>query len=262
VISATKTQPLPGSLPYYLLLTANIPFIWNRTPALRLVAHYWSLGVEEQFYMCWPWVARKEKLDRLIGVFLLLFFGLKIATRVYWAYSGHNTPYRALDVTRFDCMAIGGIGAVWFHRRRPAFRKICTSLVAQVVAWGGLVALAFNQFHIHAIIDDEIVSVLTVVLIVNVSSNPRTIVNLEWRLSNYLGKISYGIYVIHPLVIFGMQRWCGVWICQLAPTLRYVLAYGGVMALTIALAGSSYEFYEKRFLNLKERFSTVKSSSG
>jgi len=262
VISATKTQPLPGSLPYYLLLTANIPFIWNRTPALRLVAHYWSLGVEEQFYMCWPWVARKEKLDRLIGVFLVLFFGLKIATRAYWAYSGHNTPYRALDVTRFDCMAIGGIGAVWFHRRSPAFWKICTSLVAQVVAWGGLVALAFNHFHIHAIIDDEIVSVLTVVLIVNVSSNPRTIVNLEWRLSNYLGKISYGIYVIHPLVIFGMQRWCGVWICQLAPTLRYVLAYGGVMALTIALAGSSYEFYEKRFLNLKERFSTVKSSSG
>jgi peptidoglycan/LPS O-acetylase OafA/YrhL len=124
------------------------------------------------------------------------------------------------------------------------------------------VALAFNQFHIHAIIDDEIVSVLTVVLIVNVSSNPHTIVNLEWRLSNYLGKISYGIYVIHPLVIFGMQRWCGAWISQLAPTLRYVLVYGGVMALTIGLAATSYEFYEKRFLNLKDRFSTVKSSRG
>jgi peptidoglycan/LPS O-acetylase OafA/YrhL len=95
-----------------------------------------------------------------------------------------------------------------------------------------------------------------------VSSNPRTIVNLEWRLPNYLGTISYGIYVIHPLVIFAMQRWCGVWTSQLAPTLRYALVYGGVMALTIALAGGSYEFYEKRFLNLKERFSTVKSSSG
>jgi peptidoglycan/LPS O-acetylase OafA/YrhL len=262
VISATKTQPLPGSLPYYLLLAANIPFIWDRTPALRLVAHYWSLGVEEQFYLSWPWVARKEKLERIIGVFLVLFFGLKIATRAYWTYSGHNTPYRALDVTRFDCMAIGGIGAVWFHRRSPAFWKTCTSLVAQVVAWGGLVALAFNQFHIHAIIDDEIVSVLTVVLIVNVSSNPHTIVNLEWRLSNYLGKISYGIYVIHPLVIFGMQRWCGAWISQLAPTLRYTLVYVGVMALTIGLAATSYEFYERRFLNLKDRFSTVKSSSG
>ena len=49
---------------------------------------------------------------------------------------------------------------------------------------------------------------------------------------------------------------------QLAPTLRYVLVYGGVMALTIGLGASSYEFYEKRFLNLKERFSTVRSSSG
>lgn len=262
VILATKTQTLPGSLPFYLLLTANIPFIWNRPPALHLVAHYWSLGVEEQFYLFWPWVARKEKLGRIIGVFLALFFGLKIAASAYLAYSGHSTPYRVLDVTRFDCMAIGGIGAVWFHKRSPAFWKICTSLAAQVVAWGGLAALAFNKFHIHPIVDDEIVSALTVVLIVNLSSNPRTIINLEWRLPNYLGKISYGIYVIHPLVIFGMQRWCGAWIGQFPPTFRYVLVYGGVMALTIGLAASSYESYEKRFLNLKERFSTVKSSSG
>jgi peptidoglycan/LPS O-acetylase OafA/YrhL len=260
VIWATKTQRLPGSLPYYLFLTANIPYI--RAHALGLVGHYWSLGVEEQFYLFWPWVARKEKLERIIGIFIVLFIGLKIATRAYLAYSGHNTPYTALDVTRFDCMAIGGIGAVWFHQHSPAFWKICTSLVAQIIAWGGLAALAFNQFHILPIIDNEVVSVLTVVLIVNVSSNPHTMVNLEWSLPNYLGKISYGIYVIHPLVIFGMQRWCGAWMSQHAPTLRYVLVYGGVMALTIGLAASSYEFYEKRFLNLKERFSTVKSSSG
>lgn len=261
VIWATKTQPLPGSLPYYLLLAANVPFMWDKPPALHLVAHYWSLGVEEQFYLFWPWIAKKRKPGRIIGVFLAVFLGLKIAARVYLAYSGHSTPYRALDVTRFDCMAIGGIGAIWFHRRNSTFWKICTSLVVQVVAWGGLVALAFNQFHINRIIDDEIVSALAVVLIVNLSSNPHSIVDLEWRLPNYLGKISYGIYVIHPLVIFGMQRSCGAWISQLMPTLRYILVYGGVTALTIALAGSSYEFYEKRFLNLKERFSTVKSSS-
>ena len=36
VISPTKAQPLPGSLPYYLFLTANIPYIWIRTPPLGL----------------------------------------------------------------------------------------------------------------------------------------------------------------------------------------------------------------------------------
>ena len=89
-------------------------------------------------------------------------------------------------------MAIGGIGAVSFSRHSPAFWKICTSLVAQVLAWGGLVALAFNQFHILPIIDNEIVAALTVVLIVNVSSNPRTMVNLEWSLPNYWGKYPTG----------------------------------------------------------------------
>jgi len=225
------------------------------------VGHYWSLGVEEQFYLFWPWVARQEKLERILEVFIILFFGLKIASRAYGAYSGHNTPYAAFYVTRFDCMAIGGMGAVWFHRNSTAFWKICTSLAAQIIAWGALIALTFNEFHILSIIDHEILSALTVVLIVNVSSNPRTLVNLEWSVLNYLGKVSYGTYVIHPLVIFGMQRWCGVWMSHLAPALRYVLIYGGVMALTIGLAASSYQFYEKRFLYLKERFSTVKSSS-
>jgi len=260
VIWATKTQQLPGSLPYYLFLTANIPYI--RAHTLHLLGHYWSLGVEEQFYLFWPWVARKEKLEKILGVFIVLFFGLKLSARAYWAYSGHNTPYTALDVTRFDCMAIGGMGAMWFHRHSTIFWRICTSIPAQIIAWGGLVALAFNRFHILPIIDNEIVSVLTVVLIVNVSSNPRTLVNLEWSLPNYLGKISYGIYVIHPLIIFGIQRWCGAWISQLALVLRYGLVYGAVAALTIGLAASSYEFYEKRFLYLKERFSTVKSLSG
>ena len=58
------------------------------------MGHYWSLGVEEQFYLFWPWVARKEKLEKIIGVFIVLFFGVKIAARAYLAYSGHNTPYR------------------------------------------------------------------------------------------------------------------------------------------------------------------------
>ena len=260
VIWATKTQPLPGSLPYYLFLTANIPYIRSHT--LHLVGHYWSLGVEEQFYLFWPWVAMKERLERTLGIFIILFFSLKIATSAYWTYSGHNTPYTALDVTRFDCMAIGGMGAIWFHRHSTLFWKICSSLAAQIIAWGALVALAFNHFHIHSIIDHEILSALTVVLIVNLSSNPRSIVNLEWSLPNYLGKISYGIYVIHPLVIFGIQRWCGTQISQFAPTLRYVLVYGVIMALTIGLAASSYQFFEKRFLYLKGRFSTVRSSSG
>jgi peptidoglycan/LPS O-acetylase OafA/YrhL len=127
----TKTQSLPGSLPYYLLLAANVPY--SRSHTLHLLGHYWSLGVEEQFYLFWPWVVRRQKLAKIFGVLIFLFLLFKFAARAYWIYSGHNTPYAALDVTRFDCMAIGGLGAVWFHKREAMFSRFCSSIVTQAV---------------------------------------------------------------------------------------------------------------------------------
>jgi len=41
---------------------------------------------------------------------------------------------------------------------------------------------------------------------------------------------------------------------------KYILVYTGVVMLTIAVAYLSYEYYEKRFIKLKDSFSVVKSS--
>jgi peptidoglycan/LPS O-acetylase OafA/YrhL len=46
------------SFPFYIFLMANIPFIFLRR-GFNLAIHYWSLGVEEQFYSFWPWILKK-----------------------------------------------------------------------------------------------------------------------------------------------------------------------------------------------------------
>ena len=164
-----------------------------------------------------------------------------------------------VSVTRFDCMAIGAVASIFYFEKNTLFFRVCQSIIAQLVAWGSLVLLAFSKFHLASVLDAEIIAVMTVVLIVNVSSNPRTLINLENRYCDFLGRISYGIYVYHPLIIFYVARALRPNLGDLNDVMKLVVIFIVVFALTILVAYLSYEFFEKRFLSLKSRFSPVKS---
>ena len=249
--------PLPGNLLYYIFFAANVPFILDT--ALPFLGHYWSLGVEEQFYIFWPWLIRKRKnVLRAVMLFTLAYFCLRVLARFLDYKYGYTTFYSAVHVTRYDCMSIGAIGAILLHRHDQTFMRLATHVATQLVCWLVIGLLLFNRYHVASVLDNEIVSVVTVCLIINVSMNPKTLVRLDYPFFDFLGKISYGIYVIHQLVIFYFARFLNTF--ELAEGTKYVLAYAGVTGITIGLAYLSYEFFEKRFLLLKQRFAVVKSA--
>jgi peptidoglycan/LPS O-acetylase OafA/YrhL len=258
VIWFTEPGELPGSLVYYVILAANVPMILDT--ALPHLIHYWSLGVEEQFYLFWPWVVRSAKrVLAAITVFAVAFLLLKIFARVVEVSEGLAWPYLALYITRFECMAIGAVGAVLFRRNHQRFMSIAQSMGAQVVAWGVVAATALNSFHIASVVDHDIVAVVTVVIIVNVAANPRSLVNLERRVPDAIGRISYGIYVIHPLLIFLIGKGMGPYVSEWGTLAKLCFVYAGLPAVTVLVAFASYELFERRFLNFKTRFSTIKS---
>ncbi|TMI64960.1 MAG: acyltransferase [Bacteroidetes bacterium] len=252
-------ETLPGSIAYYIFLGANVPFIFNFS--LALLGHYWSLGVEEQFYLFWPWIVkRSEKLLRFLLIFVAVFALLKIGMRLLDKQTGIQWPYLVLDVTRFDCMAIGAIAAVFYSRNEVYFFKVCFNKIVQTIAWLSLIFMAFNRFHIASVIDNEIVACIAVVLIVNVCANAGTIIDLEKPVFNFLGKISYGIYVYHPLVIFLTARTMQHFLKDTDDVLKSIFIYAFIPLFTIGIAYLSFTFLEKRFLSLKYSFSPVKSS--
>jgi peptidoglycan/LPS O-acetylase OafA/YrhL len=82
-----------------------------------------------------------------------------------------------------------------------------------------------------SVIDHEIVSVVTVMLIIGQITVKNRLINLDNKVCDFLGKISYGMYVIHPLIIFFAAKLLKE--TDLPSLLKYSLVYAFVTGITI-----------------------------
>lgn len=244
-----ETAPLA----LYTFLLANISLFVGTvvTPLTPL----WSVGVEEQFYALWPVLIKKSTNTLHV---LLAVIAIYLSVKAAFTILGYKTVTSLIGETRVDCMAIGGVGAV-ILRGRGRLLSLLFSRTTQALCWGiFLYSTLVKPIHIMTSIDHELYSILFMVLILNVSSNDASIVNLERPLFDFLGKISYGLYVFHMLVIFLLRF-------LLKPLVlpqtwgSYLLVYLAVPATTILVAYLSYRFFELPFLKMKDRFSVVLS---
>ena len=243
------------SLWMYVFFVANIPLILHTQ--LPFLIHYWSLGVEEQYYVFWPWIVKYSKSLITVAISLfVLFFGTKVLLHLF--YPG-TLLEDFIQNSRFHCMMLGAIGSVWYTTRNQLFLKLCNNKLTQLVSWTVIVLLDVNRFHIASFIDQEIVSVVALCLIIGQIEMTSRIVNLEKPLFDFLGKISYGIYIIHPILIFGLSK---IFVqLTIPPIVKYPLIFLSVLSSTILLAYLSYSLFERYFLKLKKRFEVVRSES-
>lgn len=242
---------------FYIFFSANVPKILDEKS--DLLGHYWSLGVEEQFYLFWPWIVKKWTRHLKFSILSLLaaLIIIKLAAHfIFYETYFENVMY----VNRFDCMLIGAFGSLLYFQNNQLFINLCIHPISQGIAWLAVFLSAFNKFHIATIFDHEFMSVITVVLIMGQIKSKNKILNLDINIFDFLGKISYGIYVIHPLIIFGFAkiftRFSGT-----QTLLNYFIVFAGVLGLTITAAYYSYEYLEKPFLKIKNRFTTTKNVS-
>ncbi len=259
VLFIYNREELTGYTWFYFLLLANVPYILEMQ--VPVIGHYWSLGVEEQFYLFWPWVVKKvNKLFNWLFGFVILLLLLKLLFWIFYRQTGNPIPLATIHHTRFDCMAIGACGALLYHQRHTRFLRFAYALPTQLLMWGAIAVIALNKFHINRLINDELVAGITVLLIMNVSSNPKTLIRFDNWYMDYLGKISYGIYVYHPLVIFLAAKCLGSFIKTFDSPYNYMIIYVIVVGMTILIADLSYRFFESPFLRMKKKFSRIHSA--
>jgi peptidoglycan/LPS O-acetylase OafA/YrhL len=163
------------------------------------------------------------------------------------------------NVIRFDNMLIGSLGAILYFEKQPLFLQIFSHKITQAFAWFIVLLLLLNVFHVASVIDHEILSVVTVMLIIGQITVKNRLINLDNKACDFLGKISYGMYVIHPLIIFFAAKLLKD--IELPSLLKYSLVYAFVTAVTILIAWLSYTYFEKPFLRIKMKYTTIASSN-
>ncbi len=252
---ATGTIDVPTFL-YYFFFASNIPFILTTMQAG--VEHFWSIGVEEQFYLFWPWIVKyfRRRLVLLLVILITLEVILRAAT---WYFFPFSVTAFLLLVNRFDCMMLGALGAVLYHAKSRLIRLL-DNVPAQIAAYAVIIILAANFRFINTIIDGSIVAAATLIIIVGQINIKNRVINLENRPMNFLGVISYGLYVYHPGVIKVLEALFPYLQIQNNTTKIFVL-YVAASSLSILIAYISYRFFEKRFLDIKKRYMVVKSSN-
>lgn len=240
------------SILLYSFFAANIAYGLNLT--FTTLTPLWSVGVEEQFYLFWPLLVRKSKniLTALIGV-IVVYTLAKFLLR----YFENGIWYKIIWMLRIDCMAIGGIGAYLLINKKKGINFFFYPAV-EIVTWLVIFySIIRGPIHVLTFIDHDLYAIVFLSAILNVSSNPRKIINLENKWMDFIGRISYGIYVYHMLVICVLTHFLKSYVSTTPAS--YLLIFFLTISITLLLAFLSYEFFEKKFIGMKEKFSVIKS---
>lgn len=248
------------------------PFVRTSIGIPQTIGPIWSIGVEEAFYICWPVFLKKSK--NYLKLFLILIIGIVVLRNIFLLCEPlFNTSKfgqtvfvyaRSLIIQyRITCMAIGGIGAYLVVNNNSKFlsfifRKdvqvgIYLLTIGLLVARIGLKRIGLETFPS---LNYEWYSVLFCCIITNLAANPKSIIRLDFSWMNYLGKVSYGLYMYSPVMrIISMGIVEKMFGKEVSGWQMNVLLYAFTIILTIITAIISYHLFEKRFLNLGRRLS-------
>ncbi|MGH9654901.1 MAG: acyltransferase family protein [Bryobacteraceae bacterium] len=228
-------------LAMFLVASGNWACVVWGWPA-SIAAPLWSVSVEEQFYLVWPF-AMKRFLHRLPAAAIALLVIANI-TRVCLALAGAgNTATWCNTFARLDPIALGALLAWYLDGRIPELGYTLRS---------GLIAFGLGSFLFAGLIGAgsgwkslwryPLVAVAAVAILCGFLG-----MNVQWPKGLvYLGKISYGLYVFHVGALTLLAHY-------------FPLDPIPALALTVFAAAVSYRFLELPFLRLKERFTVVRS---
>jgi peptidoglycan/LPS O-acetylase OafA/YrhL len=269
--------PLLVRLPQWMLDEQRANGVWYWTYLTNWVdpfgkhiagfAHFWSLAVEEQFYLFWPFLVVALSMRALaracVAMFVLAFF-VRLGVHLLGI-----TPLAAYEFTiaRMDALALGALAAVIV--REPIFFSRVAPMLPKAKVWlpiaCAITALASKGFgrdrFVTQTIGYALLSLWGMQLVLTTvidrakkrESVATRVFSRKW-LQN-IGKYSYAIYVLHLPLALPFAKYVKPYVDD-GPTWRRIAALAGyeiaAFAAAYVVAWITWHLFEKRLLDLKD----------
>jgi peptidoglycan/LPS O-acetylase OafA/YrhL len=250
-------HPPLWSLLFCLTIFPNIPHFlgYGWSPSVQI----WTIGVEEQFYLFWPFLTNRS--NKFLLWFLLIFIP-------FWTLLPHFIGYLSIKFSllskdslkytikffygaKFNCMAIGALLALIFVNNKNWLSLIYSNRIFYyiiILFW--LIIFYFNFFQIY--FTHEILAITTALLMAYIINNKTLL--FDNFLTKFLGKISYGIYMYHWMVTSIVIKFYQIYLS--VKISNYDLAVIIIVSslFTIIISFISFNYFEAYFFKLKDKF--------
>lgn len=233
-------------MPYFLLFAGNWAEVADKLPSFFIMA-LWSISVEEQFYLLWPPIVSRLSRTGIRNAAIAMLAAPIVFLPIGFALGLNGWRFGFLN--SFSCISAMGTGILLALYRVPQIPRLALFPVGLMSLYAGS-ALNLGAAPLSSIV---------AVILVNVFSACALVACLGLTANRsllHLGKISYGLYVYHPIALGLISAFLGERLLSLK--WQAVMVSAGFIA-TVALASASYRWLESPFLKLKERFSFIHS---
>ena len=268
--------------PELLEARARWPWLWSyltnvylapeTTFSIPYLSHFWSLAIEEHFYLVWPFViwgvATRPAMRLCVGLGVAA-----LVLRIYFSVTAPAQLYASvLTPCRIDALCAGA----WFALAARDGNGLDRTRTRQLAVTAGLLVAALSIWHFVLHQGASLVlplrgtalAVFFGAIIYGAAHHDglrmlNAVLRAAWL--QHLGRYSYGLYVFHGIVAYGMHRYgVPVWFDGLTPvhTVNSLLMVGCGVGVSYAIAIASYHGFELPFLALKTRFSSPSVARG
>jgi peptidoglycan/LPS O-acetylase OafA/YrhL len=208
--------------------------------------HLWSLSMEEQFYAAWPIVMRVSKKWAITVCVTLLLAGIALRWSLihFHLFHSQRQMLNKWTFSRIDGIPFGALLAFMGVPR-----------LSRTAAWALLFAGAFAVAFAGPLVPEALQLTLAAA---GCAALLVSFLSLEFRnrYLEYLGKISFGLYIFHPVVL------------DVARTLiphetlaQWLVGTSAAFVFTVVAAAASYRWFEWPFLRLKDRYAVIRRGS-
>ena len=233
---------------WYATYTSNLFFIKLGSYPLT-TAHLWSLSVEAQFYLIWPFVIFFITKQQILKAIVLLILAGPFY-RLFAIMGSHGAvEFYTFPLSSIDSLGWGALLA-WLHRNGIEAHLLKRAGLGLFFLFPIFTPVLMEETYFY-VLDNTFLSIALVWLIASAAKGFSGPVGgiLNWKPLIYIGKISYGVYLYHLFIPWGLYEVLG-----LRQPENLVLNAILLMTTTLIVASLSWHFFEMPINGLKKHF--------